>query len=67
MTAAEVTVMCPACAAEKHSRSEVYEFARAYLCELHRKVWDAADASAHRRLEERAIEGRDRKGEHHEG
>lgn len=48
--AAEVTVTCPACRDDKHKLVEVYEYARAYLCDDHAEVWDAQDGRVHRAL-----------------
>lgn len=43
-----VTNRCPACRENKHTHREVYLYARAYLCPIHRSTWDAADEREHR-------------------
>lgn len=46
----EIAIVCPACRpmfGPILDRGRVYVFARVYLCEMHRKIWDAADAIAH--------------------
>ena len=48
MKAFTVEVSCPACRDNVVDRRKVFTFARAYLCQLHQSIFDAADADAHR-------------------
>ena len=47
MTAVPIPTRCPACLADVTSQREAYTFARSYLCNLHREMWDAAHRRAH--------------------
>ena len=44
-----VTSRCPCCRENVSTQREAYIYARAYLCDLHRSMWDAADEHAHAR------------------
>ena len=44
-----VTSRCPCCRDNVSTQREAYIYARAYLCDFHRSMWDAADEHAHAR------------------
>jgi len=47
--AIEVTVSCPCCRENVRSASDVYRYARAYLCDMHQRIWRAEDVRQHAR------------------
>lgn len=50
--------VCPPCRDGKSKPRDIYQYARAYLCESCVEIWDAADAAEHGRARREKSEHR---------